>query len=455
MFFRISAARQVFACLLAALLFLSACEKVSQTKYTASQQESLASVNSKKNIIIIIEDDIGYEIPTYTGGQTYNTPQMDILAQNGMQFTHCYSNAMCSPSRIMLFTGKYGFRNYHEWGILDSTQKTIANLLHNNSYTTCAVGKWQLDGHFKKFGFDEHCVFDPFEEPDVLDEEENKHRYKNPTIYQNGAYLPESKTKGKYSDDIFAAYAADFIERKKGSNFFLYFSFSECHLPFSPPPNNPAFANYNPLTAGSNKKYHPYMVNYMDSKINVIMQKLADNNLLNDTYVFIVGDNGTPPAIVSKYKGRNITGGKGSTNEFGLHVPLIVLGPGIQPGSINRNIVDFSDFLPTIANITGTSVGPEYGTIDGKSFYNQFTNPSVQGRAWSYGYYLPYPRNTKQKRVYVHDTAYKLYDASNLNRFYNLQKDSLEQSPIILAKQTAQEKIIKNNFNQVLSGMHK
>ena len=63
--------------------------------------------------------------------------------------------------------------------------------------------------------------------------------------------------------------------------------------------------------------------------------------------------------------------------------------------------------------------------------------------------------NATQKRVYVHDTTYKLYDASNFNRFYNLQKDSLEQSPTALAKQTAQEQLIKNNFNQVLSNMQR
>jgi len=191
MFFKMNATRHAFACLLPVLLLVNACEKVSQNKYIASQQESLTSNNAKKNIIIILEDDIGYEIPTYTGGQSYSTQQMDILAQNGMQFTHCYASAMCSPSRITWFTGKYGFRNYHEWGILDSTQKPIANLLHNNGYATCAIGKWQLDGHFKKFGFDEHCVFDPFQEPDVEDVDENRHRYKNPAIYQNGAYLPE------------------------------------------------------------------------------------------------------------------------------------------------------------------------------------------------------------------------------------------------------------------------
>jgi arylsulfatase A len=76
---------------------------------------------------------------------------------------------MCSPSRVMLLTGKYGFRNYHNWGSLDTTQKTIANMLRDYGYATCVTGKWQLDGgdvSIHTFGFNEYCVFDPFEEKD-------------------------------------------------------------------------------------------------------------------------------------------------------------------------------------------------------------------------------------------------------------------------------------------------
>ena len=168
-----------------------------------------------------------------------------------------------------------------------------------------------------------------------------------------------------------------------------------------------------------------------------------------------MGDNGTTNTITSKYKGRNVTGGKGTANEFGLHVPLIVLGPGIQPGSVNRNIVDFSDFLPTAADIAGISqFGSGYGTIDGQSFYSQFLNPSLKGRAWSYGYYFPYPNLPKQKRVYVQDTTYKLYDASNASHFYNVNKDSLEKKPITVAKQTPEQKTIKANFKNILASMH-
>lgn len=451
---------KIYACLCMAMIFvLNACTKINEAGIIKDDNQSSLSTAVKKNIIIILEDDIGYEVPTYTGGQSYSTPQMDLLSKKGMQFTHCYASAMCSPSRVMLLTGKYGFRNYHNWGSLDTTQKTIANMLHDNGYATCVTGKWQLDGgdaSIHKFGFNEYCVFDPFEEKDSSDEEENKHRYKNPTLYQNGAYLPSSITNGKYSDDVFAAYATSFIEKNKANSFFLYFSFSECHVPFTPPPNHPRYPTFDPLTDYGDKQYFPYMVSYMDSKINTIIQKVVEAGLANKTYIFILADNGTQFTITSKYKGREIKGGKSYTNEFGLHVPFIALGPLVQPGSINKNIVDFTDFMPTIATIANIPKNKwsNYGIMDGQSFFNQLSNPGITGRSWSYGNYFPYPKLLWQKRVYVQDTAYKLYDSTNNNHFYNLQTDSLEQHPIPNSQLTESERAIKKNFKHVLATMH-
>ncbi len=450
--------RHACVCLWLAIMF-SACTKINETSIAAGQQQSSATTASGMNVIIILADDIGYEVPTYTGGQSYSTPNMDMYAKSGMRFTHCYANAMCSPSRIMMLTGKYGIRNYHNWGILDTSQKTIANMLHDKGYATCVSGKWQLDGgktSIRKFGFDEHSVFDPFEETDSLDVDENLHRYKNPTIYQNGSYLPASQTNGKYSDDIFTNYATGFIERNKSRNFFLYLSFSECHLPFTPPPNNPRYRSFDPLSDAGGNQYFPYMVSYMDSKINTIVQKVKDAGLYDKTYIFITADNGTEPRITSKYKGRKIAGGKRATTEFGVHVPLIVLGANVKAGSVNKNIVDLSDFMPTIATISGTTQASltQYGILDGRSFYSQLTGPNIKGRDWSYCYYFPYPNNKAEKRIFVQDTTYKLYDRTNGNRFYNLQKDSLEKSPIPDSKLTANERAIKANFEKVLSGMH-
>jgi arylsulfatase A len=444
-------------------LIIFSCTKINENKIIDSGEppSSLKLSDSKLNVILIVEDDIGYEIPTYTGGQSYKTPVMDSLANLGMQFTHCYAGAMCSPSRISLLTGKYGFRNYVNWGVLDTTQKTIANMLRDNGYATCVSGKWQLDGgdrSIHKFGFGNYSVFDPFDEPprsnDVI---ENKYRYKNPMIYQNNAYLPDSVTNGKYADNMFASYACKFIETNKAKPFFIYFSFSECHTPWAPPPGSPGYASFDPLVDHATNKNFPDMVNYMDSKIRTLINKVKSEGLLNKTVFIIIGDNGSDHGIVSKFKGRMITGGKTTTTEFGLHVPLIVVGPGIAARSVNKNIVDFTDFMPTIArfaNLFPTELG-KYGIMDGNSFYDQLNGSSAGARTWSYGYYYPNLNTPSQKRIYVQDTMYKLYDATNHNYFFNLQKDSLEQRPIPDSKLTPAEKKKKADFTNVLLSMRK
>lgn len=198
------------------------------------------------------------------------------------------------------------------------------------------------------------------------------------------------------------------------------------------------------------------MVAYMDSKISALINIVSEQGLKNNTFFFVVGDNGSPTPIESKYKGRLITGAKGTTNEFGLHVSLIVTGPSVQPNSINRNIIDFTDFMPTIADMASIpkSELSQYGIMDGTSFYNQLFGAGSTARTYSYGYYFPEANMPAQKRVYVQDTVYKLYDATNHNYFFNLQKDSLEQNPLANNKLTIHELGVKRKFANILSRMH-
>lgn len=444
-------------CLIINICF--SCTKIDAEAPLTGDDKALAVTAFRPNIILIMMDDVGYEIPQYSGGESFTTPAMNSIAANGMQFTHCYAAATCTPSRVCLLTGKYGFRNYYDWGIMDTSQKTIANMLKNIGYKTCVSGKWQLDGgdaSIRKFGFDRYSVFDPTEDRSVPDEEENMYRYKNPTIFQDGAYLPEANTLGRYADDIFTNYAANFIVRNKANPFFVYFSFSACHKPYSPPPSNIDFAAWDPLTSPQNKRYFPDMVAYMDSKIATLVNVINSQGLAQKTYIFVMGDNGTPSDIQSNYKGRKIRGGKGSTNEFGLHVPFLALGPSIQPNSVSRGIVDFSDFMPTIANLAKVppTIMANFGIMDGNSFHKQLLGEGSIERTSSYCYYFPNRRASLQKRIYVQDTTYKLYDETNNNNFYNLQLDSLEQYPIPDVQLTPAQRKIKENFQHILARMH-
>src|ERR1043166_6517527 len=152
----------------------------------------------KPNIILILCDDVGYRSLTCNGGNLYATPNVDTLAQQGMRFTQCHSAPDCSPSRSMLLTGKYNFRNYTAWGVMDQNQKTIGNMMKDAGYITGVFGKWQLDGgdvSAHAFGFDEYCLFNPFNGS-------GGSKYKNPLIYTHSNYLPDSSTLNKYGPDI-------------------------------------------------------------------------------------------------------------------------------------------------------------------------------------------------------------------------------------------------------------
>ena len=116
---------------------------------------------SKPNIILILSDDMGYEcLGAY--GSTYSTPNLDRLAEEGILFTHAYSQPLSTPSRVELMTGRYNHRNYAEFGFLNHDQQTFGNLAKEAGYRTCIAGKWQLgsnSGLPSHFGFDRYCLW--------------------------------------------------------------------------------------------------------------------------------------------------------------------------------------------------------------------------------------------------------------------------------------------------------
>lgn len=451
-------------CLFFTANFCSSCSKNNDFTESATLKNdfttsALPAPNRKPNIIMILVDDIGYEVPGYTGGQSYSTPNVNRLAQQGMQFTHCIATPNCCPSRVELLSGKYSFRNYSEWSIYNTAAPTFVSLLKGAGYATCVAGKWQFDGgdaSAKAMGFDKYLLHYPFLLPDGNDD---YHRYKNPVLYSNGAYLPSSQTQGKYADDMFVDYISKFIDSNKKKPFFVYYPLSLCHFPFQPTPDDPEYAAFDPETHKTNPRFFPSMVKYMDKKVGEVVSKIESSGLANNTYIIFSSDNGSPESILSQFNGRTIQGGKNHSNDFGVHVPLVVYCPGkIAPGTVQRNIVDYSDFFKTITDLgkVGTAKVAGAGILDSKSFapYINSSTP-VTPRTWAYCYWKPDPlRAPVQNKHFVQDLNYKLYDSTNSNRFYNILVDSLEKVPLRNAQLTPQEKAIKDNFTTIISQMH-
>jgi len=108
--------------------YMQACNKVEKisppVNLTASNEESNLATRNSPNIIVILADDLGYDAMPSSGNQTFETPNIDRMVNDGMRFTQCHAAPLCSPSRFMLVTGKYNFRNYNT-GVLALTKKHL------------------------------------------------------------------------------------------------------------------------------------------------------------------------------------------------------------------------------------------------------------------------------------------------------------------------------------------
>ena len=135
-------------------------------------RHSVSAPTERPNVILIMADDVGYECFGCYGSRQYQTPNIDRLAREGMRFTHCYSQPLCTPSRVKLMTGLSNVRNYSAFSVLNPDQRTIGHHMQAAGYRTFIAGKWQLLGaeqYAKQFrkkgtwprdaGFDEFCLW--------------------------------------------------------------------------------------------------------------------------------------------------------------------------------------------------------------------------------------------------------------------------------------------------------
>lgn len=410
-------------------------------KETAAQSFQQARVRPP-NIILIMADDLGYETLGCNGGTSYVTPHLDKLAADGMRFTSCFSLPLCTPSRVQLMTGKYGFRNYKKFGELDQREKTFANLLKNQGYATCIVGKWQLGGDEKTpnhFGFDEYLLWQLFGK-DIGS------RYKNPKLVENG--IEKNYTANEYGPDLMAQYAVDFIKRNKNRPFLLYYPMMLTHDPFQPVPGMNVYETA-PIR-GSDTAYFRHMVTYMDRIVGKIAASIEALGLSENTLILFTGDNGTARTVYSMMGSQVIRGNKGFTTAAGTHVPLLAKWSGvIAPGSLNNNLIDFTDIYATFAEALGIT-NPNDASLDGVSFWKQLQgNKKAGSRDWIFSYYNGLDKGFV-KAGYVQNHQFKLYGSGE---FYNIQLDPEEKSSISANQLTPMMKKHKNKLQSVLNRM--
>ncbi len=398
-----------------------------------------AAADRPPNIVFILADDVGQEVLGCYGGESYPTPHLDELARTGMKFNHCYSMPVCHPSRITLMTGKYPKRHGQvTWGSFPPKEEstTFSNRLLNAGYATGIAGKWQLTllgddpSHPQRLGFQSSDLFGWHEGP----------RYYEPMVYHNGEVRDD--TLGHYGPDLYVRSLVEFMKAHREEPFLAYFPMAVCH--------DVTDDLDDPVPHGPFDRYDSYaeMVGEMDRSVGRIVAALNALKLREETLILFTGDNGTPQSmiiraegkelitvpVVSMQNGKSVPGGKKTLFDTGTRVPLIANWPGtIEPGQVVEDLVDFSDFLPTFAELAGALVKDDEG-LDGHSFAKRLLGKGASTRQWAHSEeaVLPKPGGVEPDGessglFWMRNERWKLYSDG---RFYDMSSDSEEKTPV-------------------------
>jgi arylsulfatase A-like enzyme len=412
----------------------------------------LCMADRRPNVVLLMADDMGYEALGCNGGTSYETPILDRIASDGMRFTNCYSQPVCTPSRVKIMTGRFNARNYTAFGVLIPAERTFGNIMKEAGYQTAIAGKWQLSGGgpgapthgagtwMDKCGFGESCMwayehylspqdFEHYRKNASPNHKKGTSRFWNPGIIQNGKYRPTSAD--DYGPDIYSEFLLDFITRHQNEEFFVYYPMALTHGPFVPTPNTKGLSG--DMKFKSDTRHFGDMVRYCGTILDRILTRLVELQIAEDTLVLFTCDNGTGREIVSWMGDRVVLGGKAMPIDAGCHVPMIAYWKGtIPPGSVCHDLIDFSDFLPTIADI-GNATVPDDRVIDGRSFLPQLKGKQGDPRDTVLVHYDKDPgsANPKFRRVrFAYDGTYKLYLDGNM---YKVHEDWDEQRPLSMA----------------------
>jgi arylsulfatase A-like enzyme len=377
---------------------------------------SASPAAERPNIILIMSDDIGIGGFSCYGSDRFKTPHIDALAKGGMRFEHCFSMALCGPSRACLLSGRYAFRTgmvSNNTGKLVTPDKEvfIAKVLKEAGYATAFAGKWNQIAYLQslaeaqRWGFDEYLRWE---------RSEVDGRYWNPHYDKNGKIL--EGVDDKYGPDLCHEFAVDFISRNKEKPFFLYYPTPLVHGPLARTPDS---APEKTKTEGEEKAKAkekkkkakaaregllPSNVAYLDKLVGKLVEELDRLKLREKTVILFTSDNGTPGE--DTIGGKVIDGRKGSLKEGGARVPLVVNWKGtIAPDRVSKDLVDFSDFFPTLLELAGAKP-PQGVTIDGQTFAPQLLGRPGKPREWV--------QVQLQQNRYVRDARWKLYSDGTL-----------------------------------------
>jgi arylsulfatase A-like enzyme len=416
-----------------------------------------SSSDNAPNIIVIISDDQGYADVGFHGSKEIFTPNIDRIASNGVVFSQGYvSYAVCSPSRAGLITGKYQNRFGYTRNILlapkDSlmglplSEQTLPDVLNNVDYKTKAIGKWHLGAHEslipERRGFDEFFGFiigghRYFPEDLTLNDLTEARRQMDgyiTRIYDNGKRIDTKK----YLTEELSDNAVQFIEDNSDDPFFLYLSYNAPHTPLQATKRDLERNNHIEI---EKRRTYAAMVSSMDDGIGLILDKLEEKKISENTIVIFFSDNGGVEWYNFSDNGI-LRGIKGDFFEGGIRVPFTMQWPKkIKPGIIYDKPIIALDVFATVASAASAE---KYirNDIDGVDLL-PYINGEKSGMPHEYLYW----QNPDKDIDVVRDDRYKYLRIKGDEYIFDLKNDISEETNIIDSSKTIYDRL-KSQFKE-------
>jgi N-acetylgalactosamine-6-sulfatase len=400
------------------------------------------AADRRPNIVFVLVDDMGYGDLGCMGATDIETPNIDLLATQGVKFSDFYANApVCSPTRCGFITGRWQQRVGFEWALgftaerrrlidgqwksvdgmhhgigLPADQPGIAKMLKSVGYATGVFGKWHL-GYDDEFNPTHHGFDEYFGE---LLGHADYYRH----IYYDGTYalrdgLEISKAEG-YLTDLINQRSAAFVDKHADQPFFLYVPHLAVHAPFQPPNRPDPKVTPENMLDGSRAIYKA-MLERVDQGVGMIMDRLENHGLTENTIFVLSSDNGGERWSSNLPLFHH----KATLWEGGIRVPCLVRWPAKLPaGKVTSQPAITMDLTATFVAAAGAEP-PQGYKLDGINLLPiiQGDQPQMDDRMFCWRI----QRSNRQMRAIRFGKWKYLDDGGTMDLLFDLENDISER----------------------------
>ena len=343
------------------------------------QAESVPMKGSSPNIIVVMTDDQGYGDLSSTGHPYIKTPHIDKLREQSTRFEDFHVSSSCAPTRAAIMSGVHPFKVgvthtifHRERMALD--KKILPQVMGEAGYATGIFGKWHLGDeepyqqHMR--GFDESLIHGG----GIAGSSgiRSNGSYKDMLIRHNGKFV---QTHG-FCTDVFFGQAMSWMKQQhEADKPLLACIFPNApHGPWSAPEDSKKlYDGIEDPTAASKAGFFA-MISNIDDNMGLLMEKLDEWGMADDTILIFMTDNGS---VAGSVYNAGMKGGNTSVHEGGSRVPFFIRLPGkIAAGRDIDTLTRHFDLLPTFADLAGVDV--DTLETDGRSLLPLLDDPGAR-----------------------------------------------------------------------------